>query len=70
MSLAKDQWARLLLMMIDVIVNAKQIWLSFNFPVIVSNENIAKEILCREDFVDRFSDGWFVERSFGKQLGW
>lgn len=37
--------------------------------VLVSSAEYAREMLCREEFVDRFTDGWMLDRQFGQQLG-
>jgi hypothetical protein len=44
-------------------------WIISQILVIVSSSEYSREILCREEFSDRFADGWFLERQFGKPLG-
>jgi len=40
-----------------------------NNSIIVSSAEYAREMLCREEFVDRFADGWMLDRQFGQQIG-
>jgi len=40
-----------------------------NNSIIVSSAEYAREMHCREEFVDRFADGWMLDRQFGQQLG-
>src|SRR5271154_122182 len=42
---------------------------NFNLTVIIDDLEIMKEMHCSENFSDRYTDGWVLQRSFGKHLG-
>lgn len=52
-----------------VIINANALFECNLLTVVVSSAEYAREMLCREEFVDRFTDGWMLDRQFGQQLG-